>query len=320
MKEQEFLNSPVREDGVGEAEFVKALIYELPTASDVRAQEIGMELQKRMRGDASLLENPDQSEEISRLRSQAHEADKAAERYEKNKVGFVDSVIASAPKLTDKQRESLKVEGQHMLKTAIDNTKAGKTLKQLQFKQALRNAPLVDLHVTGKFVNTPQGARHLPEIVSIMGVKFNLKPGIQKVPQPVATAYMQAKQITLQKDKKQAILRGEGAQFGVYDQQEMAQKLHEVNQEFGSNYYLPGGQMSNTIPRRFAYSDTDLQSTAGKEIAPPGTGLKAREYSWENIARKVLIYYVRVLSEPPWRRQFPEVEDMLLAVHQKDRS
>ncbi len=48
--------------------------------------------------------------------------------------------------------------------------------------------------------------------------------------------------------------------------------------------------------------------------------LKAREYSWENIAHKVLSYYVRVLSEPPWRRQFPEVEDMLLAVHQKDRS
>ena len=46
--------------------------------------------------------------------------------------------------------------------------------------------------------------------------------------------------------------------------------------------------------------------------------LKAREYSWENIARKVLSYYVRVLSEPPWRRQFPEVENMLLAVHQKD--
>lgn len=235
QKEQEFLHSEVRIDGVGEDEFVKALIYELPNANDVRAQEIGMELQKRMRGDAALLNNPEQSEEISRLRTQAHEADEAAERYEKNKVGFVDSVIADAPKMTDQQRERLKVEGQHMLKTAIDNTKAGKTLKQLQFKQALRNAPLVDLHVIGKFVNTPQGARHLPEIISIMGVKFNLNPGIQRVPQPVATAYLQAKQISVQKEKKQAILRGEGARFGVYDQQQMNQKLHEVNQEFGSN-------------------------------------------------------------------------------------
>ena len=41
--------------------------------------------------------------------------------------------------------------------------------------------------------------------------------------------------------------------------------------------------------------------------------LKAKEYNWEHIASKVLSYYARVLSEPPWRRQFPEGEDMSLA-------
>lgn len=33
---------------------------------------------------------------------------------------------------------------------------------------------------------------------------------------------------------------------------------------------------------------------------------KAMEYSWEHIARSVLDYYIRVLSEPPWRKKFPE--------------
>ena len=234
-REAEFLSSKVREDGVGEDEWVKALIYELPTANDVRAQEIGMELQKRMRGDAALLNNPDQSEEISRLRTQAHEADKAAEAYELNRVGFVDSVIASAPKLTDAQKEREQVKGTHMLKEAIARTKAGKSVKQMQFKQMLRNAPLVDLHVTGKFVNTPQGMRHFPETINILGIKFKLEPGIQKVPQPVAIAYNQAKQTVAQKEQRESILRGEGSQFGVYDQREMNQKLAEVNQKFGSN-------------------------------------------------------------------------------------
>ena len=41
---------------------------------------------------------------------------------------------------------------------------------------------------------------------------------------------------------------------------------------------------------------------------------KALGYSWEHIAQNVLNYYVRVLSEPPWRRQFPEFKTMSISV------
>jgi len=34
--------------------------------------------------------------------------------------------------------------------------------------------------------------------------------------------------------------------------------------------------------------------------------LKAMEYSWEHIAQRVLNYYVRILSEPPWKERFPQ--------------
>ncbi len=36
--------------------------------------------------------------------------------------------------------------------------------------------------------------------------------------------------------------------------------------------------------------------------------LKAMEYSWEHIAQRVLNYYARILSEPPWQKHLPEVE------------
>jgi glycosyltransferase involved in cell wall biosynthesis len=36
--------------------------------------------------------------------------------------------------------------------------------------------------------------------------------------------------------------------------------------------------------------------------------LKAKEYGWEHIAQMVLNYYVRILSEPPWKENLPEVE------------
>ncbi len=36
--------------------------------------------------------------------------------------------------------------------------------------------------------------------------------------------------------------------------------------------------------------------------------LTAQDYDWSKVARRVLDYYVRILSEPPWRRHFPEYE------------
>lgn len=40
--------------------------------------------------------------------------------------------------------------------------------------------------------------------------------------------------------------------------------------------------------------------------------LKAMEYSWEHIAQRVLNYYARILSEPPWQKHLPEVEALPL--------
>jgi len=42
--------------------------------------------------------------------------------------------------------------------------------------------------------------------------------------------------------------------------------------------------------------------------------LKASDYSWEHVAQKILDYYVRVLSEPPWKERFSESEATSLSV------
>jgi len=42
--------------------------------------------------------------------------------------------------------------------------------------------------------------------------------------------------------------------------------------------------------------------------------LKALDYSWEHVAQKILDYYVRVLSEPPWKERFSESEATSLSV------
>jgi phosphatidylinositol alpha-mannosyltransferase len=42
--------------------------------------------------------------------------------------------------------------------------------------------------------------------------------------------------------------------------------------------------------------------------------IKALEHSWERIAQRVFAYYVRVLSEPPWNKKFPELEESAVSV------
>jgi len=41
---------------------------------------------------------------------------------------------------------------------------------------------------------------------------------------------------------------------------------------------------------------------------------KAQEYGWDRIARRVLDYYARVLSEPPWKERVSETEAMSILV------
>ena len=46
--------------------------------------------------------------------------------------------------------------------------------------------------------------------------------------------------------------------------------------------------------------------------------LKAREHSWEHIAQRVLSYYTRILSEPPWNQSCTEGKNLSPPVQQKD--
>ncbi len=48
--------------------------------------------------------------------------------------------------------------------------------------------------------------------------------------------------------------------------------------------------------------------------------LKALEYSWEDIAQRVLNYYARILSEPPWKKHLSEVEATSVQVRGRDNS
>ncbi len=45
-----------------------------------------------------------------------------------------------------------------------------------------------------------------------------------------------------------------------------------------------------------------------------GGRAKALEYSWEHVAQRVLNYYIRILSEPPWRERYHQSETLSVLV------
>jgi phosphatidylinositol alpha-mannosyltransferase len=47
--------------------------------------------------------------------------------------------------------------------------------------------------------------------------------------------------------------------------------------------------------------------------------LKAEQYDWKLVAQKVMNYYIRVLGEPPWGKQFPELESPSISVGANER-
>jgi hypothetical protein len=116
----------------------------------------------------------------------------------------------------------------HKYQKAVTASKAGKSVKQLQFKQKLANAPLETIHVTGRFVNTPNGIAHLPDEVSVLGIRFVLEPGVQEVPSPIARAYQQMQAQKRELQKKEALMSGKGAPQGTYQHAELMQKLSDL--------------------------------------------------------------------------------------------
>ncbi|MHA1962541.1 MAG: hypothetical protein ACW99U_20305 [Candidatus Thorarchaeota archaeon] len=230
-REAEILNSQVRLDGVGEDPVIKALLLELPTASEVEAKEIALALQKRVRGEASLLENQeDLGHIINEIRAEAATIDKAAEEWEAGPEVFVDDIIGQAPKMTDQQRDQLRAKGMDSFKRAVANTRAGKSARQMQFKAKLKNSPLETINVTGKFFNTRNGPVHMPEEVRVMGISFRLEPGVHEVPSPIARVYRQMLADRHKLQQKLALMSGQGAPIdeGSYHHDDLMRRLADI--------------------------------------------------------------------------------------------
>lgn len=235
QREREFLDSEVDLNHLGhygDDAIVRALIYELPTANEARALEIALALQKRLRGEASLLENPDAGETISQLREQAEKADKAAEAFSKNSVKFVEEVIDRAPKLSEAEREKARQRGIKYYQDTLNKMKAGRHVSQLKLFDSLKDEPLETIHVTGRTVRRNGRLETLPDEIMVRGVRVTLRPGTREVPQTIAREYQKLQQQRAYLAAKKAVWSGKDSPEGLYEMRMLHRKLAEINRQF----------------------------------------------------------------------------------------
>jgi hypothetical protein len=235
-QEQEFLNSEVNLGTLGhygDDALVRAIVYELPEADEQEAMEIALAVQKRLRGDASLLEAPELSEDLDAIREEAAEIDRAAEAWEKDQQNFIEDAFRNAPKLSKEQREKLAVKGREQWKQTVSYLKAGKHTKQLHMMDQLQREPLEEIHVMGRTVMKKGKPRILPDVVRVLGIRFTLTPGIHKVPMTIANAYRELLKQRAYSEAKHRLWRGERAPGGIWDIEDIDRQLRQLNEQYG---------------------------------------------------------------------------------------
>lgn len=191
-KEQEVLHSELYKDPS-----IKAIFDQMPNASEAEALELALRLQKLVRGQASLLDSPEQADVLNAMRRDAVERDAVAAAYEANKQVFIDEIFdkTEGKKLTGAKAEDARKRVENALAIARANSKMNRAQRRKRLEEELRLAPKEEIYVTGE-VNIIRLGKGLvpkifPEVIQIGHVKFVLAPGRHSVPQQVAIIHRQ---------------------------------------------------------------------------------------------------------------------------------
>jgi len=213
---QDILHSRVRLDGAGEDPVVKALLRELPEASNEKALEIALALQKMLRGDESYLENPETAELVSDLRQTWKEMDAVAEDFDKSPTRFIDETYDRAMKKmpTGDAADRLKAKAAKQAKDIFSAARAGELSKRTMLDWELVNGPKEVINVPVQFetrvVNGQVITIKVPLTLGIRGRVFNLPPGQQSVPRVVAGLFRQWQKSHNEMDERKEVLAQQG--------------------------------------------------------------------------------------------------------------
>lgn len=208
------------------------LLKQLPNMTELEALDAMLQLQKLVAGDAALLNNPDMSQNVAKLREKAAERDRVKEAYETDRMRFIENTIAESEKIkpTGETAEQVKARGQKMMQEAIQNATNLKHAKARVIDMMLDTGPTETIHVAPKTVMTGQGPVILATKIKIAHRTFILQPGVNEVPFLVAQEYRNATQAAREQRMRDHAYKS-GSHLGKIEQ-----KMQEIDREFGTGH------------------------------------------------------------------------------------
>lgn len=224
---------------------VKQLMDRLPNATATEAVNIGLVLQQILRGDASILSNPDDPGARAakeKLLREAEARDRAAEAFDKDAQGFAEEVFRQADKIrpVGDQLDRTIAQGMDRAQYAREMAVAKKAHRQLRLQEILKNGPRETINVIGEtetfMQNGVQGRREIPVIINVMGARFVLPTGTHTVPHIVAERYREIERSRAEIIERQKVLSLNTNKS--YNEVEMANKL--IDDKYGTSaQHLP---------------------------------------------------------------------------------
>jgi len=220
---------------------IKDLYEKLPHMTNAQAAEIGLALQRVVRGENLDDIDPDKA---SAYREYMHQLDVHSNAYEKDKARFITESHNEANRPSERTAAKLRVEGQQR----YSQIKAERAMNAAEKKQIMRdhikNGPFEEVYVDPKVVLGRIGEGQTTtlegQIVGLNGVQLYLEPGVNKrVPKLYAERYRQIKHGQNETRARKEILSGKGIDPTggprVRDGwEQLADRMHEINKEYGS--------------------------------------------------------------------------------------
>ena len=244
VREANVEHSEVRLDGVGEHPAIQAAASpEFATMSNSAAAEIALQLQQLVRGNASILQNQEMlSSEIGQLKAKMNKYDEDAQKWETDRVKFMEEVNDRANKLRVTDPAQRGVISAKVMAEAAEAEAMARAMYQtnkLKFKEKIANSPKVMIISPGVIESGRIGDqminRVVPEVIRIKNYQWKLPPGVAvEVPDFVAKRYAEIQRSRAELEERKMALSADRNNGEMSSAVEVNQAMAKINDKYGT--------------------------------------------------------------------------------------
>jgi hypothetical protein len=229
----------LRLDGVGESDLIKRLMEEFPNASPTKAFELALQLEKLIKGDLSLLDDPEMAQRLAKLRAGMDRHERDAKRFEEDRQGFMERTLELGQKHTPvgDELERERAKGVKMFEEALKVRVGERAVNEMKLEEMVRNGKQVTILIPGTPVMVGRGENKRmviePQVINILHLRWVFPPGQHKVPEVVARRWYAIKKNKDEAEARKAAMKSD-LEYG-----ELQKQMKKIDEQYDSQMESP---------------------------------------------------------------------------------